>query len=63
MNQNQSKFIDDENMNIYCCDPNDINKITYNYDDIITLCIENKIEWKNQTNQTFMSFVTELKNN
>ena len=50
-------------MKIYCCDPNDINKITYNYDDIITLCIENNIEWKNQTNQTFMSFVTELKNN
>jgi hypothetical protein len=45
---------------IFCCDPNDINVITYK--EIKDICIENKIEcqWKNQT---YTGFFTNLKNN
>jgi hypothetical protein len=43
---------------IFCCDPNDINVITYK--EILKLCIENKIEFKNQT---YTGFITNLKNN
>ena len=42
---------------IFCCDPNDINVITYK--EIKDLCIENKIEFKNQT---YTGFITNLKN-
>jgi hypothetical protein len=41
-------ILDDEgNMNIYWCDSNDINIVTFN--DIKTICDGNKIEWRNQT--------------
>ena len=43
-------------MNIFCCDPNDIN--LYNYKDIQKNCIDNNVEWRNQT---YISFITELK--
>ena len=42
---------------VFCCDPNDINTITF--ENIIELCQENKIEWKNQT---YTQFIYELKN-
>ena len=41
---------------IFCCDPNDINVITYK--NIIELCTTHKIEWKNQT---YTGFITQLK--
>ncbi len=41
---------------IFCCDPNDINVITYK--EIKNLCVENKIEFKNQT---YTGFITNLK--
>ena len=41
-------ILDDEgNRNIYCCDPNDINEITFR--EVMDICDQNKIEWKNQT--------------
>jgi hypothetical protein len=43
---------------IFCCDPNDINIIKYK--EIQDLCIENNIEWKNQT---YTGFIANLKNN
>ncbi len=43
---------------IFVCDPNDMNVITYKA--IEDLCIENKIEFKNQT---YIGFITSLKNN
>ncbi len=43
---------------IFLCDPNDINVITYK--EIQDFCIENNIEFKNQTN---IEFITNLKNN
>jgi len=42
---------------IFTCDPNDINTITYKQ--VQELCIQNKIEWKNQT---YAGFITQLKN-
>ena len=42
---------------IFCCDPNDINVITYK--EIKDLWIENDIEFKNQT---YTGFITHLKN-
>ena len=45
-----------ENLIIFCCDPNDINNITY--ENIMELCQLNKIEWKNQT---FTQFISELR--
>jgi 5-methylcytosine-specific restriction protein A len=43
---------------IFCCDPNDINVITYK--DIKNLCDTNNIEWKNQT---YTQFITQLRDN
>jgi len=43
---------------MFCCDPNDINVITFTQ--VQCLCIQNKIEWKNQT---YTSFITSLKIN
>ncbi len=43
---------------LFCCDPNDINVITYKV--IKELCIENKVEFKNQK---YFGFITHLKNN
>ncbi len=34
---------------VFCCDPNDINVITYK--EIKDLCLENNIEFKNQHTQ------------
>jgi len=42
---------------IFSCDPNDIKTITYK--EVQELCIQNKIEWKNQT---YAGFITQLKN-
>ena len=42
---------------IFCCDPNDINVITYKQ--IKDLCIVNGVEFKNQT---YTGFITHLKN-
>ena len=47
-----------DNLNLFCCDPNDINII--NYKQVQTLCAQNSIEW---TNQTYMQFITQLKIN
>ena len=35
---------EDGSINIYCCDPNDINIITF--DDIKAICEQNNVEWK-----------------
>ncbi len=43
---------------IFCCDPNDINTITF--ENVMELCQQNKIEWKNQT---YTQFIYELRNN
>jgi hypothetical protein len=43
---------------IFCCDPIDINVITYK--EIKDICVENKIEFKNQI---YTRFITHLKNN
>jgi len=42
---------------IFCCDPNDINTITF--ENVMELCQQNKIEWKNQT---YTQFIYELRN-
>ena len=42
---------------MFCCDPNDIKTITYK--EVKEQCIQNKVEWKNQT---FQGFITQLKN-
>jgi hypothetical protein len=42
---------------IFSCDPNDINTITYKQ--VQDLCIQNNVEWKNQT---YTGFITQLKN-
>ena len=47
-----------DNLIMFCCDPNDINTITYK--EVKEQCIQNKVEWKNQT---FQGFITQLKNN
>jgi hypothetical protein len=39
---------------IFTCDPNDFNTITYK--EVQLLCIQNKIEWKNQT---YAGFITQ----
>ena len=41
---------------IFCCDPNDINVITYK--EVKDLCTKNNIEWRNQT---YTGFITQLK--
>ncbi len=46
-----------DNLIIFTSDPNDINIITY--EQVKELCIENKVEWKNQT---YTGFITQLKN-
>ena len=43
---------------IFCCDPNDVDTITYK--EVKALCEQHKVEWKNQT---YTSFITELKSN
>ena len=47
-----------DNLHLFCCDPNDINIIDYKQ--VQTLCVQNDIEW---TNQTYMQFITQLKVN
>ena len=46
----------EDNMLIFCCDPNDINVITYK--EVKELYDQNKMEWKNQT---YTGFITQLK--
>jgi 5-methylcytosine-specific restriction endonuclease McrA len=48
----------ENNLIIFCCDPNDITTITYK--EVKALCEQHKVEWKNQT---YTSFITELKSN
>jgi 5-methylcytosine-specific restriction endonuclease McrA len=48
----------EKNLIIFCCDPNDIDTITYK--EVKALCEQHKVEWKNQT---YTSFITELKSN
>ena len=47
-----------DNLHLFCCDPNDINIIDYKQ--VQKLCVQNNIEW---TNQTYMQFITQLKIN
>jgi hypothetical protein len=47
----------EDNTYIFCCDPNDINIINYNT--VKLLCEKHKIDWNNQT---YISFITQLKN-
>ena len=42
---------------MFSCDPNDINTSTYKQ--VQELCIQNKLEWKNQT---YAGFITQFKN-
>jgi hypothetical protein len=46
----------EKNIVIFCCDPNDINVITFK--EVKELCIQNKVEWKNQS---YTGFITSLK--
>ncbi len=42
----------EKNIIIFCCDSNDINVITYK--EVKELCIQNNVEWKNQTYTGFL---------
>jgi len=49
----------EKNIIIFCCDPsNDISVISFK--EVKELCIQNKVEWKNQS---YTGFITSLKNN
>ncbi len=48
--------LDTDKSIIFCCDPHDVNNITYK--EIKDLCNSNNIEWKNQT---YTQFITQLR--
>ncbi len=47
-----------DNTHIFCCDPNDNNIINYNT--VKLLCEKHEIDWNN-LNQTYISFIFQLK--